>query len=91
MQKTRIPHATGKFVSLTKDLWTSLGTGEMIITIHQSGGATQGHLKLNQAQTDASALIITKDRRGDQIANTSAADEIFAKATSAGWEVAVDI
>ena len=77
-------------VSLTEDVWTSLGTGEMVITIHKSSTAA-GQLKLNQQEDLDSSLIITKDRRGDQIANTTATDEIFAYPTSAGWEVAVDI
>ena len=77
-------------VSLTEDVWTSLGTGEMIITLHKSSEKS-GHLLLNQAEVDASALTITRDRRGHQFANTSVVDEIFAKATSVGWELAVDI
>lgn len=77
-------------VSLTEDVWTSLGTGLMIITIHKTGPLA-GKLQLNQQEDDASSLLITKDRAGDQIANTSPADEIFAKATSADWKLAVDI
>ena len=76
-------------VLLTKDVWTDLGTGEMVITLHSSPGKA-GHLLLNQAQVDASALIVTQDRRGDQFSNTSASDTIYAKATGDGWKLAVD-
>ena len=76
-------------VSLTKDVWADLGTGEMVITIHQAGSSA-GHLLLNQAQVDASSLIVTKDRRGAQFSNTSASDTIYAKATAADWKLAVD-
>ena len=76
-------------VQLTEDVWANLGTAEMVITLHKS--ASSGHLKLNQAQDDASSLVITKDRFGDQFSNTKGTDTIFAKATAPGWEVAVDI
>jgi len=62
----------------------------MIIEL-KGAGEKAGHLLLNQAEVDASALIVTRDRLGHQFSNTSAADEMFAKATSAGWRIVVDI
>lgn len=76
-------------VSLTEDVWTSLGTGEMIITL--KGAGKSGHLLLNSAESIPEALIVTKDRLGHQFANTSAADEMFARPTAAGYRVVVDI
>lgn len=76
-------------VPLTEDVWADLGTAEMIITLHKSGQS--GKLLLNQAEDDDSALLVTKNRYGDQFSNTTATDTIFAKATAPGWEVAVDI
>ncbi len=76
-------------VPLTKDVWISLGVGEMIITLHSQGRL--GHVKLNQVEADEAALIVATQRMGDQFSNTGAADEIFAKATGDGWAVVVDI
>ena len=75
-------------VPLTKDVWSTLGTGEMVITLHKAGKS--GVLRLNQSQVDASSLVITKDRYGDQFSNTSAIDTIEAKASADGWELAVN-
>jgi frataxin-like iron-binding protein CyaY len=75
-------------VELTKDVWTSLGVGENVITIHKAG---KGRLLINQQEDDDAALPITRDRPGDQIINNEPTDEIWVKPSEDGWEVVKDL
>ena len=76
-------------VALTEDVWTDLGTAEMIIEVAKEGRS--GGLLLNQAETEVAALVIPKGSAGWQFSNTKATDTIFAKASAPGWSVIVDI
>lgn len=75
-------------VALTDDVWTDLGTGSMIVTVHKQGST--GHLLLNNSQTDSSSLLVNQGRVGHQFSNNVAADTFSVKATGPGWEVAFD-
>lgn len=75
-------------VTLTEDVWTSLGTAEMLIEIKEEG---QGRVFLNQAQDIDSALTVPRGSLGAQYSNTDGTEEIFARATQPGWVLVVDI
>ena len=77
--------------------WTTLGVpGQSTVTIKQV--PTGGRLFLNTtddetvgpAQATPAAQGVTINRLGDQFSNTSATDQLFARATTDGWEIIFD-
>jgi uncharacterized protein involved in tellurium resistance len=71
------------------DDWVTLGDpGQSTVTIQKVG--QNGRLLLNTAQVENTAAGVTPNRLLAQFSNNSATDQLFAKATTDGWEIIFD-
>jgi len=69
--------------------WTVLGVpGQSTVTISKVGQS--GRLFLNTAQVDNTAAGVLPNRLLAQFTNNSATDQLFARATSDGWQIIFD-
>ena len=69
--------------------WTALGNpGLSTVTIQRVG--TGGQLLLNTSQVDDTAQVVTNNRLLNQFTNNSATEQLYARATTDGWQVIFD-
>ncbi len=73
---------------LPADVWTSLGTGLMVVLIYKS---TSGTLLFNNIQSDDTAHIFNGAAVGEQIFNDDVGDTVYVKPSMTGWQVIADV